>query len=75
VRFLYGPPDWISESLSARDRRTINFWLLILWIFPGALIWWLLKNELWFIGFMSIYAIWVSHLTAVAAETPVEEEQ
>jgi hypothetical protein len=41
---------------------------------PGALIWLTLRNALWFVGFMSVWAIWVGHLGAVAAETPVEEE-
>ena len=46
----------------------------LLWICPGAAIWFLLRNDLWFVGFMSVWVIWVGHLSAVAAETPVEEE-
>ena len=29
---------------------------------------------LWFVGFMSLYAIWITHLAGWAAETPVESE-
>ena len=32
----------------------------------------ILRNALWFVGFMSLYAIWVTHLAGWAAETPVE---
>ena len=37
-------------------------------------LWIALRNELWFVGFMSLYAIWVTHLAGWAAETPVESE-
>jgi len=37
-------------------------------------IWIILRNALWFVGFMSLYAIWVTHLAGWAAETPVEPE-
>ena len=33
-----------------------------------------LRDALWFVGFMSLYAIWVTHLAGWAAETPVEPE-
>lgn len=73
-RLFFGPSDWIANSTDARQRRAVNFWLLILWIVPGVFIWFALKNEIWFLGFMSIYAIWTGHLGALAAETPVEDE-
>lgn len=71
---FYFPSDWYIEKTSQRQRAAINTWLLILWIIPGLLIWFLLKDALWFIGFMSIYAIWTGHLGAASAETPVEPE-
>jgi hypothetical protein len=37
-------------------------------------LWLVLRNELWFVGFMSLYAIWITHLAGWAAETPVEHE-
>ena len=47
----------------------------MLWLGPGTALWLSLRNDLWFVGFMSVWAIWVGHLGAVAAETPVEEEE
>ena len=73
-RIWYGPPEWIARSTSAKQRRALNFWILVVWFVPGTLIWLTLRNQLWFVGFMSVWAIWVGHLSAVAAETPVEEE-
>lgn len=73
-RLFYAAPDWFEAHTSARQRRAINFWLLIVWIVPGFAIWLLLKDALWFIGFMSIYAIWTGHLGALSAETSVEHE-
>jgi TRAP-type mannitol/chloroaromatic compound transport system permease small subunit len=76
MRHLYhAPADWLCERTSARNRRAINFWLLILWLIPGTIVWIILRDALWFIGWMSLYAIWISHLGALSAETPVEEEQ
>lgn len=71
---FYGPADWLAYSLDTRTRRAINFWLLVVWLGPGTAIWFLLHNAIWFVGFMSLYAIWTSHLTLVSAETPVEQE-
>ena len=73
-RIWYGPPEWIARRTTAKQRRAINFWTLVVWLGPGLATWLLLRNELWFVGFMSVWAIWVGHLSAVAAETPVEEE-
>lgn len=36
--------------------------------------WIILREALWFVGFMSLYAIWITHLAGWAAETPVEHE-
>ena len=33
-----------------------------------------LRDALWFVGFMSLYAIWVTYIAGWAAETPVEAE-
>ncbi len=73
-RIFHGPSDWFVANTSARMRAALNFWLLILWFVPGAVIWFMLKDALWFVGFMSIYAIWVSHWGGFSAETPVESE-
>lgn len=74
VWLFYAPSDWYVAHTTQRQRAAINTWLLILWIFPGTLIWIFLKSAIWFIGFMSLYAIWTGHLGAASAETPVEEE-
>lgn len=71
---FFALPDHFVFKTNARLRRAINFWLLLIWIFPGALIWFELKNALWFVGFMSVYAIWSTHFGAFSAETPVEQE-
>jgi hypothetical protein len=43
----------------------------IMWFTVGLAVWLLLRDALWFVGFMSLYAIWVTHLAGWAAETPV----
>ena len=73
-RIFHGPAEWLVRRTSARTRRAINFWLLAFWIVPGVVVWYVLRDVLWFVGFMSIYAIWTGHLGALSAETPVEEE-
>lgn len=73
-RILCRPGDWFTERTSAQTRRAINFWLFVLWIIPGSFIWFVLRDALWFVGFMSIYAIWVTHWGAFSAETPTETE-
>lgn len=65
---------WLTDSTTAAQRRLIHFWLTLFWLVPGTVIWLVLRNELWFVGFMSLYAIWVTHLAGWSAETPVEPE-
>ena len=59
---------------SAQQRRVVHYWLTILWFTIGLAVWISLRDALWFVGFMSLYAIWVTHLAGWAAETPVESE-
>lgn len=73
-RVFYGPPDYFVIKTNARLRRAINFWLLVVWLGPGLAIWIVLRSAVWFIGFMSIYAIWTTHFGTFSAETPVEQE-
>jgi len=54
--------------------RTNHYWLTIFWLTVGLVLWVILRNVLWFVGFVSLYAIWITHLAGWAAETPVEEE-
>ncbi len=66
--------EWIIDRTNARQRRILHYWLTILWFTAGFVMWLILRNELWFVGFMSLYAIWITHLAGWAAETPVEHE-
>jgi hypothetical protein len=66
--------EWFIEHTSARRRRVIHYWATILWLTVGLVAWLILRNVLWFVGFMSLYAIWITHLAGWAAETPVEPE-
>ena len=71
-KFLTG--EWLTDRTNAKQRRTVHYWLTILWLTAGTVFWFVLRDVLWFVGFMSLYAIWISHLTGWSAETPVEEE-
>lgn len=66
--------EWVIDRTSARQRRTLHYWLTIIWFTAGTVVWISLRDSLWFVGFMSLYAIWISHLAGWAAETPVETE-
>ena len=66
--------EWAIQRTSARTRRTLHYWATVLWLTVGTVVWVILRDVLWFVGFMSLYAIWVTHLAGWAAETPVEEE-
>lgn len=75
IEILAYLPDKLVLKTTARTRRAINFWFFIFWLIPGSLIWFELKNALWFVGFMSLYALWATHFGAFSAETPVEQEE
>ena len=66
--------EWFIEQTSARRRRVIHYWATLLWLTVGLVAWIILRDALWFVGFMSLYAIWVTHIAGWAAETPVETE-
>jgi len=66
--------EWIVHRTNARQRRVMHYWLTILWFTVGLALWIVLRQDLWFVGFMSLYAIWITHLAGWAAETPVEPE-
>jgi hypothetical protein len=71
-KFLTG--EWVVAKTSAQQRRVIHSWATVLWLTVGLVAWILLRNALWFVGFMSLYAIWITPLAGWAAETPVEPE-
>lgn len=66
--------EWAIHKTTAEQRRKIHYWLTIVWVTVGSVVWVILRDALWFVGFMSLYAIWISHLAGWAAETPVEHE-
>ena len=66
--------EWVVDRTNAKQRRVLHYWFTILWFTVGLGLWVVLRNELWFVGFMSLYAIWITHLAGWAAETPVETE-
>jgi len=66
--------EWVISRTDAKQRRIMHYWLTIGWVTAGTVLWLVLRNDLWFVGFMSLYAIWITHLAGWAAETPVEEE-
>ena len=66
--------EWVIDKTNAKQRRIIHYWLTIVWLTAGLALWVVLREALWFVGFMSLYAIWVTHLAGWAAETPVESQ-
>jgi hypothetical protein len=73
-KLYYGLPDLLVRKTTVEQRRALIFWLFVLWLIPGTVVWILLRDLLWFVGFMSLYAIWTTHWTGFSAETPVENE-
>jgi hypothetical protein len=54
--------------------RKLNAILTLVWLGPGLVVSWLLKDSVpWVVG-MSWYAIVVSHLAAWRADVPTEDE-
>ena len=71
-KFVTG--EWVVDKTTAHQRRVIHYWATVLWFTVGLVVWIVLRDALWFVGFMSLYAIWITHLAGWAAETPVEHE-
>jgi len=66
--------EWVIERTDAEQRRILHYWFTLFWFTFGLAAWVILRDALWFVGFMSLYAIWITHLAGWAAETPVEPE-
>ena len=62
--------EWFIEKTSAHRRRVIHYWVTILWLTVGLVVWIILRDALWFVGFMSLYAIWVTHLGRLGGRDP-----
>lgn len=73
-KIFFGPGDYLASRLSARQRRAIIAWLLILAIFPFTPITYIWRNAIWMIWFISMIAIYLSLGGMLSAETPVEDE-
>jgi hypothetical protein len=73
-RLLYGPGDWLGTRWSARERRAMLAWALLLSIFPLTPLTFFWKDAVWMVWTLSIIAIWLSLISAVSAETPAEAE-
>jgi hypothetical protein len=67
--------EWFIDRTSARHRRILHYWATIIWLTVGFAVWIIQRDALWFVGFMSLYAIWITHIAGWAAETPVEAEE
>src|SRR4051812_17240860 len=50
-RIFYAPGDWLAQRSSARQRRALAAWALIIWLFPGFPLWLYFRDALWFVGF------------------------
>ena len=62
------------DRTTAKERRVIHYWFTLAWFTAGTILWVVLKDALWFVGFMSLYAIWWTHIGSLSGETPVEVE-
>ena len=46
--------EWVVDKTSAQQRRVIHYWATVLWLTVGLVAWIVLRNALWFVGFMSL---------------------
>jgi hypothetical protein len=53
--------------------RRFNFWAMLLWIFPGVPISFVLKDSVPWVVFLSVYAIIATHMAGWRADVPDEE--
>lgn len=73
---FYWPGDWLQANTTQRQRLAVACWVSIFWLPPGPgfFMWLFWIHSLWFVGLMSVVALWMTGLTMVGAETPVEKE-
>jgi hypothetical protein len=74
TRWLVEMPERLARRTTAKQRRAVHFWLTVLWLSAGTVLWFFIRDYLWFVGFMSLYAIWITHFAGWSAETPAEVE-
>ena len=70
---FHRPGDWLVGRTSARERRSLATWTLILACvtLPIRFLW---KDAVWQVWALSELAILISLITTIFAETPVEHE-
>lgn len=73
-KFFYWPGDWLSKKFTARQRRAIAAWFMILFII-GIPVTYPVRNEVAVIWLMSEVALVLAMWGVVSAETPVEDEE
>lgn len=73
-QFFFGPPDWFAEKTSARLRRAIAFWLLIVTTFILIPVTYPVRASVAVLWAISMLALVLACLAMTAAETPVETE-
>ena len=49
--------EWVCDHTTSQQRRFVHYWLTIIWFTVGLVVWIILRDALWFVGFMSLYAI------------------
>lgn len=65
-RVVYGPPDWLVDKFSSRDRRAFGFWTLAA-AGVGAFFW---GGDVLYVTVLSVLAL----VPNFSTETPVETE-
>jgi hypothetical protein len=65
-RLVYGPPDWLVDKFSSRDRRAFGFWTLAA-AAAGAFFW---GGDVLYVTVLSVLAL----VPNFSTETPVETE-
>ena len=73
-RVFFAPGDWIAEHTSARLRRGIIFWALVI-ICLVAFATYPLRENIGVLWALSVFALVLGCVVALFAETPVETEE
>lgn len=66
-RVFYGPPDWIVENFSQRDRRAFGFWTFVLAVIGSFFF----GRAVLYVTVLSIVAL----IPNFSSETPNEVEE
>lgn len=72
-RLLHGPGDWLGSRFTARQRRSIAAWVMILIVITIPMRY-PFKGAVWMVWAISEVALVLAMWGVVSAETPVESE-